>query len=230
VEAPTTGSMLLAGILLKLGGYGLIKFLLPMFSNLLISYLPTVMLIGLFSVIFSSFIIFSQIDIKKIIAYSSIAHMNTVLVSILVKNIQALSGSILTMYSHGLVSTSLFLTVGFLYERFKTRLILYYGGLMRIMPIFSGFFLLFNLANLSLPGMISFIGEFLMLMGIFIRNTLIGVVLSTTMILSAAYSLLLVNRVLSGNVSSFIKYFSDLNYIETLISTILLFFILFLGI
>ena len=229
VEAPTTGSMLLAGILLKLGGYGIIKFMLPLFFNTFDSVMPLILTVGLFGMIFASFVIFSQVDVKKIIAYSSIAHMNTVLVGIGVKNLQALFGSVLTMFSHGLVSASLFFMVGSLYERFKTRIILYYSGLMRVMPVFSSFFIFFNLSNLALPGTLSFLGEFFILLGSFNRNSFVGVVLSLSMIFSASYSLLLVNRVLSGNFSSFLFYFSDLSRIEFFILSILSTMVIILG-
>lgn len=212
VEAPTGGSVILAGILLKLGTYGFLRFSIPMFPEATLYFTPFIFTLSVVAILYTSLTTIRQIDLKKIIAYSSVAHMNFVTIGLFSLNLQGIEGSILLMLSHGLVSSALFLCVGALYDRHKTRLVKYYGGLVSTMPIFSILFLFFTLANMSLPGTSSFIGEFLILVGAFQRNTLIATLAALGMILGAAYSLWLYNRVVFGAWKpNFISKFSDLN-------------------
>nr|YP_009658862.1 NADH dehydrogenase subunit 4 [Dumortiera hirsuta]QCP68506.1 NADH dehydrogenase subunit 4 [Dumortiera hirsuta]QIA59639.1 NADH dehydrogenase subunit 4 [Dumortiera hirsuta] len=218
VEAPTAGSVILAGILLKLGTYGFLRFSIPMFPEATLYFTPFIYTLSVIAIIYTSLTTIRQIDLKKIIAYSSVAHMNFVTIGMFSLNIQGIEGSILLMLSHGLVSSALFLCVGALYDRHKTRIVKYYGGLVSTMPIFSTIFFFFTLANMSLPGTSSFIGEFLILVGAFQRNSLVATLAALGMILGAAYSLWLYNRVVFGNFKpNFILKFSDLNRREVLI-------------
>ncbi|GAY67616.1 hypothetical protein CUMW_257980 [Citrus unshiu] len=212
VEAPTAGSVILAGILLKLGTYGFLRFSIPMFPEATLCFTPFIYTLSAIAIIYTSLTTLRQIDLKKIIAYSSVAHMNLVTIGMFSLNIQGIGGSILLMLSHGLVSSALFLCVGVLYDRHKTRLVRYYGGLVSTMPNFPTIFFFFTLANMSLPGTSSFIGEFLILVGAFQRNSLVATLAALGMILGAAYSLWLYNRVVSGNLKpDFLHKFSDLN-------------------
>ncbi|KAL4559295.1 hypothetical protein LXL04_031433 [Taraxacum kok-saghyz] len=218
VEAPTAGSVILAGILLKLGTYGFLRFSIPMFPEATLCFTPFIYTLSAIAIIYTSLTTLRQIDLKKIIAYSSVAHMNLVTIGMFSLNIQGIGGSILLMLSHGLVSSALFLCVGVLYDRHKTRLVRYYGGLVSTMPNFSTIFFFFTLANMSLPGTSSFIGEFLILVGAFQRNSLVATLVALGMILGAAYSLWLYNRVVSGNLKpDFLHKFSDLNGREVFI-------------
>ncbi|KAC9268293.1 hypothetical protein E3N88_46059 [Mikania micrantha] len=218
VEAPTAGSVILAGILLKLGTYGFLRFSIPMFPEATLCFTPFIYTLSAIAIIYTSLTTLRQIDLKKIIAYSSVAHMNLVTIGMFSLNIQGIGGSILLMLSHGLVSSALFLCVGVLYDRHKTRLVRYYGGLVSAMPNFSTIFFFFTLANMSLPGTSSFIGEFLILVGAFQRNSLVATLAALGMILGAAYSLWLYNRVVSGNLKpDFLHKFSDLNGREVFI-------------
>ncbi|XBH53684.1 hypothetical protein VPH35_050285 [Triticum aestivum] len=212
VEAPTAGSVILAGILLKLGTYGFLRFSIPMFPEATLCFTPFIYTLSAIAIIYTSLTTLRQIDLKKIIAYSSVAHMNLVTIGMFSRAAAGIGGSILLMLSHGLVSSALFLCVGVLYDRHKTRLVRYYGGLVSTMPNFSTIFFFFTLANMSLPGTSSFIGEFLILVGAFQRNSLVATLAALGMILGAAYSLWLYNRVVSGNLKpDFLYKFSDLN-------------------
>lgn len=212
VEAPTAGSVLLAGILLKMGTYGLIKFSLPFFQEACAYYQPLVFCISLVGIIYAACTTIRQIDLKKIIAYSSVGHMNYVTIGILSNNIQGLEGSIYMMIGHGLVSSALFLCVGLLYERYHTRSIMYYGSLVVGMPLFTIFFFFFTLANVSLPGTSNFIGEFLILLGAYRVNFFTTFVACIGVILGAVYAIWLFNRVCFGVLKTpFMGFFSDLN-------------------
>lgn len=212
VEAPTAGSVILAGILLKLGTYGFLRFSIPMFPMASIYFSPLMYTLSILGILYGSLTTLRQIDLKKIIAYSSVAHMGYVTLGLFSLNTQGIEGSILLMLSHGFVASALFLCVGVLYDRHKTRLVKYYGGCVHVMPLFSFFFLLFTLGNISLPGTSSFIGEFLILAGIFQTNTFIATLACSGMVLGAAYSLWLYNRVVFGNFkTSYIHHFADLN-------------------
>lgn len=231
VEAPTAGSVILAGILLKLGGYGFLRFSIPMFPDATIYFTPLVYTMSVIAVIYTSLTTLRQIDLKKIIAYSSVAHMGLVTLGIFSLNVQGIEGAILLMLSHGLVSSALFLCVGVLYDRHHTRLIKYYGGVAQTMPIFSILFLFFTLGNLSLPGTSSFIGEFLVLTGVFQNNTTVTFLASTGIILGAAYSIWLYNRVVFGPLSvEYISSYTDINKRELFIFAPFVFLILVMGV
>jgi len=231
VEAPTVGSVLLAGILLKLGVYGFIRYNLTLFFDASVYFSPLVYFLCIVGVIYASLSALRQTDLKRIIAYSSIAHMNLVVLGIFSFNVSGLEGSIIQSISHGFVSGGLFLLIGILYNRYHTRFLHYYGGIVHFMPVFSGLFLVFTMANIALPGTSSFIGEFLLLLGIYKENTLTAVLSALGVILSGAYSLWLYNRVVFGNIKvNYTQLFNDINLREFVIMFSLLVFLLMLGI
>jgi len=212
VEAPTAGSVILAGILLKLGTYGFLRFSIPLFPQASVYFTPLVYTLSVVGIIYASFTTLRQIDLKKIIAYSSVAHMGFVTLGLFSLNVQGIEGAILLMLSHGFVASALFLCIGILYDRTHTRLIRYYGGLVQTMPLFSFCFFIFTLGNLSLPGTSSFVGEFLILVGVFQTNTFIATCAATGMILGGAYSIWLYNRVVFGNLKPiYLNKFADIN-------------------
>ncbi|XP_063943805.1 NADH-ubiquinone oxidoreductase chain 4 [Daucus carota subsp. sativus] len=212
VEAPTAGSVILAGIPLKLGTYGFLRFSIPMFPEATLCSTPFIYTSSAIAIIYTSSTTLRQIDLKKIIAYSPVAHMNLVTIGMFSSNIQGIGGSIPPMSSHGLVPSALFLCVGVLYDRHKTRLVRYYGGSVSTMPNLPTIFFSSTLANMSSPGTSSFIGEFLILVGAFQRNSLVATLAALGMILGAAYSLWLYNRAVSGNLKpDFLHKFSDPN-------------------
>ena len=218
VEAPTAGSVLLAAILLKMAGYGFIRFSLGLFPIASEVFTPLVYTLSVIAIIFTSFIALMQEDMKKLIAYSSIAHMGFVTLGIFTLQQQGIEGSIIQMISHGLVSAALFLCVGVVYDRVHSRLIKSYGGIVTIIPKYSILFMLFTLAALGLPGTFGFIGEFLILMGAFKDNFLVAVIASFGVILGAAYMLWLYKRVVFGKlVNEDLKQMMDLNRSEYLI-------------
>lgn len=231
VEAPTAGSVLLAGILLKLGTYGILRFLIPIFLLGTYYFLPLAYTLCIIAIIYGSLTTLHQIDLKKIIAYSSIVHMNFALIGLFSLNLEGIQGSIFLMLSHGVVSGALFLCVGSLYDRYHTRIIKYYSGIVLAMPVFSVFFLIFTLANIAFPGTSSFVGEFLIFLGIFQENTTIGFLSAFGVILSACYSIWLYNRVIFRNIklNSLFK-FRDLKKTERFIFYPLLFFVFLMGI
>jgi proton-translocating NADH-quinone oxidoreductase chain M len=215
VEAPTAGSVLLAGILLKLGSYGLLRFSLPLFPIATIYFTPLICTMAVIAVIYTSLTAIRQTDMKRVIAYASVAHMNLILLGMFSLTIEGIEGSILQMLSHGLVSSGLFLCIGALYDRYHSRLISYYSGLVQHMPLFSSIFLIYTLANIALPGTSSFVGEFLILIGVFSYNTLFAFLGATSMVFGGAYSLWLYNRIIFGNLKNInLKNFSDITYRE----------------
>ncbi|KAA1177742.1 NADH-quinone oxidoreductase subunit M [Rhizobium tropici] len=198
VQAPTAGSVILAGILLKLGGYGLIRFSLGMFPNASEYFAPLVFALSVIAIIYTSLVAMMQDDIKKLIAYSSVAHMGYVTMGIFAANQQGVQGAIFQMLSHGIVSGALFLCVGVIYDRTHTREIAAYGGLVNNMPKYAVAMMVFTMANVGLPGTSGFIGEFLTLIGVFRANTWVALFAATGVILSAAYALWLYRRVIFG--------------------------------
>jgi NADH-quinone oxidoreductase subunit M len=198
VQAPTAGSVILAGVLLKLGGYGFIRFSLPMFPEASAQFAWLVFALSMIAVVYTSLVALVQNDMKKLIAYSSVAHMAIVTVGLFAFNVQGLEGAMIIMLSHGLVSAALFLCVGVIYDRLHTREIARYGGLAINMPYYALFFLLFTMASIGLPGTSGFVGEFLALAGIYQTSSLVALVSTTGIILGAAYMLYLYRRVAFG--------------------------------
>ena len=230
VEAPTAGSVLLAAILLKMAGYGFIRFSLGLFPVASEIFTPLIYTLSIVAIIFTSLIALMQEDMKKLIAYSSVAHMGFVTLGIFTIQQQGIEGSIIQMISHGLVSAALFLCVGVVYDRMHSRLISTYGGIVTVIPKYSVLFMLFTLAALGLPGTSGFIGEFLILMGAFKDNFLVAVLASLGVILGAAYMLWLYKRVVFGKLSNEeLKKMPDLNNSEYLILLILAVPTLFFG-
>ncbi|MBB3358540.1 NADH-quinone oxidoreductase subunit M [Novosphingobium capsulatum] len=199
VQAPTAGSVILAGVLLKMGGYGFIRFSLPMFPEASAQFAPLVWGLSMAAVVITSLIALVQQDIKKLIAYSSVAHMAIVTIGLFAFNTQGLEGSMLIMLSHGLVAGALFLGVGVIYDRLHTREITRYGGLAINMPYYALFMLLFTMASIGLPGTSGFVGEFLSLMGVYAESSWVALVCTTGIILGAAYMLYLYRRVIFGD-------------------------------
>ena len=218
VEAPTAGSVILAAILLKMAGYGFIRFSLGLFPNASEYFVPLVFFLSLVAIIYTSLVALMQEDMKKLIAYSSVAHMGFVTLGIFTFTQQGIEGSIYQMISHGLISAALFFCVGVLYDRMHTRLINQYGGIVSIMPRFAILFMIFTLGAVGLPGTTGFVGEFLILIGVFKKTFLVAVIASLGVILAAAYMLWLYKRVVFGEIQNEdLKKMIDLNYSEIII-------------
>lgn len=212
VEAPTAGSVILAGVLLKMGGYGFLRFSVPLFPEATITFAPYVMILSVVAVIYTSLVALVQNDMKKLIAYSSVAHMGFVTLGIFVMTPQGMTGAMIQMLSHGLISAALFLCVGVVYDRLHTREISRYGGLVKIMPFYAAFFMLFTMASVGLPGTSGFVGEFLVIIGSFKVSTIFATLAATGMILGAAYALWLYRRVIFGElVHEDLKNLADLS-------------------
>ena len=230
VEAPTAGSVLLAAILLKMAGYGFIRFSIGLFPVASDYFVPLIYALSLIAIIYTSLVALMQEDMKKLIAYSSVAHMGFVTLGIFTLTQQGIEGGIFQMISHGLVSAALFLCVGVVYERMHTRLIKDYGGVVSVMPKYAIVFMVFALGSLSLPGTSGFIGEFLILMGAFKKSFFVAAVASIGVILGAAYILWLYKRVIFGKIiNQDVKKLIDLNNSEIFILWSLAIPILFFG-
>ena len=230
VEAPTVGSVLLAGILLKLGVYGFIRFSLPLFPVASLYFTPIIHTLCAIGVVYSSLAAVRQTDLKRIIAYSSVAHMNLIVIGIFSFNFLGVEGALLQSISHGFVSAALFFIVGMVYARYHTRSIYYYSGMVQIMPLCSTFFLVFTMANIALPGTSSFVGEFLILMGIFKINFRIALIVVVSVVLCGSYSLWVYNRFAFGNIKHlYILKYSDLTFREFSILLPLLTFTILMG-
>ena len=217
VEAPTAGSVILAAILLKMAGYGFLRFSLPMFPIASEYFTPLIYALSIIAIIYTSLVALMQDDMKKLIAYSSVAHMGYVTLGIFTFTKQGIEGSIFQMISHGLISAALFLCVGVVYDRLHSRMISTYGGLVNYLPKYSFLFVVFALAGLGLPGTSGFLGEFLVLAGTFQKNYLISMLATFGVVLGAAYMLWLTKRVIFGNTNNNdIKNLKDINALEAL--------------
>ena len=231
VEAPTAGSVILAGIMLKMGGYGLLRFSLPMFPDASAYFAPFVFTLSVIAIIYTSLVALMQEDIKKLIAYSSVAHMGYVTMGIFTLTQEGIQGAVFQMVSHGFVSGALFLCVGVVYDRMHTREIAAYGGLVHRMPIYATVFMVFTMANVGLPGTSGFIGEFLTLLATFGRNNWVAFFAATGVILSAAYALWLYRRVIFGPLEKeSLKDILDVNGRELASLIPLLFFTILFGV
>ena len=230
VEAPTAGSVLLAAILLKMAGYGFIRFSIGLFPIASENFVPLIYVLSLVAIVYTSLVALMQEDMKKLIAYSSVAHMGYVTLGIFTVTQQSLEGGIVQMISHGLVSAALFLCVGVVYDRMHSRLIKTYGGLASIMPKYAVFFMVFTLAAVGLPGTSGFVGEFLILMGVFKKSFLVATIASLGVILAVAYMLWLYKRVIFGElINKDLLKMLDLNKSEIFILTCLAIPTLFFG-
>jgi NADH-quinone oxidoreductase subunit M len=231
VQAPTAGSVVLAAILLKMGGYGFLRFSLPMFPIGAELLTPLVLWMSAIAIVYTSLVALVQEDMKKLIAYSSVAHMGYVTMGIFAANQQGIDGAIFQMLSHGFISGALFLCVGVIYDRMHTRDIDAYGGLVNRMPAYALVFMLFTMANVGLPGTSGFVGEFLTLMGIFQVNTWVAAVAAMGVIFSAAYALWLYRRVVMGDlIKESLKTITDMTKRERAIFAPLIFMTILLGV
>ena len=230
VEAPTAGSVVLAAILLKMGGYGFIRFSVGMFPVASEYFTPLIFSLSVIAIIYTSLIALMQKDMKKLIAYSSVAHMGYVTIGIFTFNKLGIEGSIVQMFSHGLISAALFLSVGVLYDRTHSRLIKTYGGIVNLMPKYSFLFMIFILGTLGLPGTSGFVGEFLVLIGVFKVNYLVAILASIGVVLAAAYTLWLYKRVIFGKMENIqLKKIKDINLSEAVVLGVLSAAVLFFG-
>ena len=231
VEAPTAGSVILAGVLLKMGGYGFIRFSLGMLPEATYYFTPFIMTLSIIAIIYTSLVALAQVDIKKLIAYSSVAHMGIVTIGIFLVNHQGLEGAMMQMISHGIVSAALFLCVGVIYDRMHSRQIDFYGGLVNKMPVYSTVFMIFMLGSVGLPGTSGFIGEFLVIVGAFQFSSFVVIGAATGIILSAVYMLYLYKRIIFGSLDNEkLSMILDLNFREKLILIPLALVVILIGI
>jgi NADH-quinone oxidoreductase subunit M len=231
VQAPTAGSVILAAVLLKMGGYGFLRFSLPMFPIASDIFAPLVLWLSAIAIVYTSLVALMQEDMKKLIAYSSVAHMGFVTMGIFAANQQGIDGAIFQMISHGFISGALFLAVGVIYDRMHTREIAAYGGLINRMPVYAAVFLLFTMANVGLPGTSGFVGEFLTFMAVFQVNTWVAFFAATGVILSAGYALWLFRRVVMGElIKEALKGIKDMDRREKLLIAPLAAMTLILGV
>ncbi len=232
VEAPTIGSVLLAGLLLKLGGYGFLRILIALFPDATLYFTPFLLTLASLGIIYASLTLLRQIDIKKIIAYSSIAHMNFALLGMFSNTLVGLQGSIYLLISHGFSSSALFMLAGILYERHHTRLVHYYGGLTQLMPLYAFFFFVFTIANFGFPGTSNFVGELLIFLSLIQQSFFLILCGGIGMLFSVIYSILLFNRVLFGELKFYyltFNFYQDITKRECAILFFLSFFLIFFG-
>lgn len=229
VEAPTAGSVILAGVLLKLGSYAMLRFLNPLFTLAGLYFTPLVQTLAICGVIYASLTALRQNDLKRVIAYASIAHMNLIVIGIFSLSVYAIQGAIFQMISHGLVASLLFLMVGILYDRSGTRLISNYSGLAVIMPTFASYFLIATVANMAFPLTCNFVGEVLLFLGIFLVNVNTGYLSALGIFLVATYSIWLYNRIMCGNLNDKVTSYTDLDNLDAFVCQVFIFFIILLG-
>ena len=230
VEAPTTGSMLLASLLLKLGGYGFLRFSLTFLVDASETFRPYVVALALAGVVYGSLSTLRQIDLKRIIAYSSVSHMNLVVLGLFSFSPNGIDGAIYLMVAHGVVSTALFFCVGVVYDRTHSRLLRYYGGLVSVMPLFTATFFVFNLANMGFPGTPNFLGEVLVFLGISEYSVLVLFLATPGLVLAAAFSVFLFARVCYGTLKTkYVAEFCDTNRRELSIIVVLTILTVLLG-
>ncbi|ARQ01626.1 NADH-quinone oxidoreductase subunit M [Pseudorhodoplanes sinuspersici] len=230
VEAPTAGSVVLAAILLKMGGYGFLRFSIPMFPLASADFAPLIFALSVIAIVYTSLVAMMQEDVKKLIAYSSVAHMGFVTMGIFAMTAQGVGGAVFQMISHGIVSGALFLCVGVVYDRIHTREIKAYGGLVERMPLYAAIFMLFTMANVGLPGTSGFVGEFLTLLGTFKVNVAVATLATLGVILSACYALWLYRKMIFGKLDKpKLQSIQDVNYREILIFTPLVILTLLFG-
>lgn len=231
VEAPTAGSVILAAVLLKFGGYGFLRFSLPMFPEVSVMFTPLIYTLSIVAVIYTSLVALAQEDMKKLIAYSSVAHMGFVTIGTFTLTVQGVEGAIYMMLAHGIVSAALFLIVGVVYDRIHSRDISAYGGLVHRMPAYSLIFMLFMLASVGLPGTAGFVGEFLILVGAFKANTWVAALAATGLVLGAAYMLYLYRRVIFGKLTKdSLTAILDMNAREIAVFAPLVVLVIFMGV
>ena len=231
VEAPTAGSVILAGVLLKMGGYGFIRFSIGMFPEATSYFTPLIMILSIVAIIYTSLVALAQTDMKKLIAYSSVAHMGMVTIGIFLVNQQGLEGAMIQMISHGIVSAALFLCVGVIYDRMHTREIAFYGGLVNKMPQYSVVFMIFMLASVGLPGTSGFVGEFLIILGAFQYNSFVALFAASGIVLGAVYMLYLYKNIIFGLlINEKLREIVDLNIREKFILYPLVIMVIIIGI
>ena len=230
VEAPTVGSVILASLLLKLGGFGFLRYSLSLFTTANRALIGLIYILALLGVLYASLTTIRQIDLKRIIAYSSVAHMNLAVLGMFAFTQQGLDGSVYLMLGHGIVSGALFMCIGVLYDRYHTRLLHYYSGLVTVMPLFACAFFVFTAANMGFPGTVNFVAEFLIYTGIFDHNAFIAILAAPAIVLSAVYSIWLYNRVIFGTLETrYLHQFNDLFRTEASILLVLVLGTLYFG-
>jgi NADH-quinone oxidoreductase subunit M len=231
VEAPTPGSVILAGVLLKMGGYGLLRFCLPLFPDAVVAYASPIAILAIIGIIYGALVAMVQPDLKKLVAYSSVSHLGFVVLGIFSRQTAGIEGSVLQMVNHGLSTGGLFLLVGMIYERRHTRLISEYGGLWRQMPIFAVFFLVMMFSSIGLPGLNGFVGEFLILLGTFEYNRCFAIFAASGIILGAVYMLWMYQRVMYGEIThEENRHLSDLSYREIALLVPVVLMIVWIGV
>ena len=231
VQAPTTGSVILAGILLKVGGYGMIRVLIQIFPDFSLYYSPWVMILSVAAIIYASFVAMAQSDMKKMIAYSSIAHMGYVTAGIFSMNQLGLEGAMFQMISHGIISAGLFLIVGMLYDRMHTKDIAAYGGVAAKMPVLASFFMILVMGSVGLPGTSGFVGEFLSLAGMFKSNIYVASIAAFGVVLGAIYMLSLYKNVMLGEITKdSIAQMKDLGLHEIVVLIPIVLILIYIGV